>query len=205
MLLNDIDIREFNRREYYDIFSAVFQEFSVLPASIQENVTQTMGEYDEKKLEECLSQAGLLDKINSLTKGVKSQITRKVHEDGLELSGGETQRLMLARVLYKDSPVIILDEPTAALDPIAENTIYLKYDEMTKGKQSIFISHRLASTRFCSRILYLEDGKITEEGTHDELMNAGGKYAEIYGVQSKYYREDGDYEESDFLDDSNIA
>ena len=205
VLLNDIDIREFNRREYYDIFSAVFQEFSVLPASIQENVTQTMGEYDEKKLEECLSQAGLLDKINSLTKGVKSQITRKVHEDGLELSGGETQRLMLARVLYKDSPVVILDEPTAALDPIAENNIYLKYDEMTKGKQSIFISHRLASTRFCSRILYLEDGKITEEGTHDELMNAGGKYAEIYGVQSKYYREDGDYEESDFLDDSNIA
>ena len=205
VLLNGIDIREFNRREYYDIFSAVFQEFSVLPASIQENVTQTMDSFDKDKLDESLAQADLLDKVRSLPAGIKSQITRRVYEDGLELSGGETQRLMLARVLYKDSPVVILDEPTAALDPIAENNIYLKYNEMTKGKQSVFISHRLASTRFCDRILYLENGKITEEGTHDELMNAEGKYAEIFGVQSKYYREDTSHEETDIDEDSFIA
>ncbi len=205
VLLNGIDIREFNRREYYDIFSAVFQEFSVIPASIQENVTQTSDSFDKDRLNESLAQADLLDKVKSLPKGAQSQITRKVYEDGLELSGGETQRLMLARVLYKDSPVVILDEPTAALDPIAENNIYLKYNEMTKGKQSVFISHRLASTRFCDRILYLENGKIAEEGTHEELMNAGGKYAEIYGVQSKYYREDTSHEESDIDEDSFIA
>ncbi len=204
VLLNGTDIREFNRREYYDIFAAVFQEFSVLPASIKENVTQTLSDCDEENLMKSLEKAGLLEKINDLPGGVDSQITRKVYEDGLELSGGETQRLMLARVLYKDSPVILLDEPTAALDPIAENNIYLRYNEMTKGKQSLFISHRLASTRFCDRILYLEDGQIKEEGTHEELMEKGGKYAEIYEVQSKYYKEDGDldYEGTDYAKNS---
>ena len=207
VLLNGTDIREFNRREYYDIFAAVFQEFSVLPASIQENVTQTLSDYDEDKLDQSLEKADLSEKIDSLAGGVKSQITRRVYEDGVELSGGETQRLMLARVLYKDSPVILLDEPTAALDPIAENNIYLRYNEMTKGKQSLFISHRLASTRFCDRILYLEDGQIKEEGTHEELMEKNGKYAEIYGVQSKYYKEDGDlnYEETDYSENGATA
>ena len=105
------------------------------------------------------------------------------------LSGGETQRLMLARALYKESVFIILDEPTAALDPIAEADIYQKYNEMTQGKTSVFISHRLASTRFCSRIILLDHGKILEEGTHEKLLSSGGKYAELYEIQSKYYRE----------------
>lgn len=202
VLLNGIDIREFNRREYYDIFAAVFQDYSVIPASIRENITQTTGEADEDKMKWCIEQAGLTEKIASLEKGTESQITRRVYEDGLELSGGETQRLMLARVLYKDAPFVLLDEPTAALDPIAENNIYLKYNEMTKGKQSIFISHRLASTRFCDRILYLEDGQIAEEGTHEGLMNLHGKYADIYGVQSKYYNEDWKNGEKDFDENS---
>ena len=114
---------------------------------------------------------------------------REVYEDGVLFSGGQTQRLMLARALYKDGPVLLLDEPTAALDPIAENDIYLKYNEMSAGKTSLFISHRLASTRFCDRIIFVADGDIAEEGTHDELMQKGGGYAKLFEVQSRYYRE----------------
>lgn len=111
----------------------------------------------------------------------------------MELSGGQTQRLMLARALYKDGPILALDEPTAALDPIAENDIYRKYNEMTAGKTSLFISHRLASTRFCDRILFLADGIIAEEGTHESLIALGGGYAKLFEVQSRYYQEGGEY------------
>ena len=105
------------------------------------------------------------------------------------LSGGETQRLMLARALYRDAPILLLDEPTAALDPLAENEIYMKYGEMTRGKTSLFISHRLASTRFCDRIVFMAEGNIAEEGTHERLVAVGGRYAEVFEVQSRYYRE----------------
>ena len=118
---------------------------------------------------------------------------REVYLDGVLLSGGETQRLMLARALYKNAPILLLDEPTAALDPIAENDIYQKYDAMTEGKMSVFISHRLASTRFCDRILLLKEGVIAEEGTHDSLLRAGGDYANLFEVQSRYYKEGRDY------------
>ncbi len=119
-----------------------------------------------------------------------------VFENSVDLSGGEKQKLMLARALYKDAPVIVLDEPTAALDPIAESELYLKYSSLTKNKTSIFISHRLASTRFCDRIVFIENGEIVEEGTHEELMALGGKYAYMYKVQSKYYKE-GDVNEKE--------
>lgn len=190
--LNGVDIREFDRREYYKLFAAVFQDFSVLPATVRENITQTLDAADEEKLWRCLEQAGLKDKVQSLPKGMETQVTRRVYEDGMEFSGGETQRLMLARVLYRGSPVLLLDEPTAALDPIAENDIYQKYNEMTAGKTAVFISHRLASTRFCDRILFLEKGAIAEEGTHDGLMEKNGKYAALFAVQKKYYEEGAD-------------
>lgn len=190
--LNGVDIREFDRREYYKLFAAVFQDFSVLPATVRENITQTLDAADEEKLWRCLEQAGLEEKIQSLPKGIETQVTRRVYEDGMEFSGGETQRLMLARVLYRGSPVLLLDEPTAALDPIAENDIYQKYNEMTAGKTALFISHRLASTRFCDRILFLEKGAIAEEGTHDGLMEKNGKYAALFDVQKKYYEEGAD-------------
>lgn len=190
--LNGVDIREFDRREYYKLFAAVFQDFSVLPATVRENITQTLDAPEVEKLWHCLEQAGLEEKIQSLPKGMETQVTRRVYEDGMEFSGGETQRLMLARVLYRGSPVLLLDEPTAALDPIAENDIYQKYNEMTAGKTALFISHRLASTRFCDRILFLEKGAIAEEGTHDGLMEKNGKYAALFAVQKKYYAEGAD-------------
>lgn len=190
VLLNGQDIRQYNRRDYYKLFAAVFQEFSVLSATVAENVAQSRTGIDEVRVWQCLEEAGLTEKIRSLPKGLETQIGREVYEDGIELSGGQTQRLMLARALYKNAPILVLDEPTAALDPIAENDIYLKYNEMTQGKTSLFISHRLASTRFCDRILYLKDGKIAEEGTHEELLKLGGGYADLFEVQSQYYREE---------------
>ena len=196
VLLNGEDIRKFNRRKYYDIFSAVFQDFSVMDVSVAENVSQhIMEETDMQRVQDCIAKAGLTEKINSLPKGFDTIIGREVYLDGVELSGGEKQRMLLARALYKDSPVIVLDEPTAALDPIAENDLYLKYNEMTQGKTSVYISHRLASTRFCDRIILIADGGIAEEGTHDQLIAQNGRYAELFEVQSRYYRKGGDFNE----------
>ncbi len=189
VLLNSKDIRQFNRRDYYTLFSAVFQDFSRLQASIAANVAQNKHVIDYEKVEKCIEKAGLVSKMQELPKGLETHLGRLLHDDGTELSGGEAQRLMLARALYKDAPILILDEPTAALDPIAENDIYLKYNEMTKGRTSLYISHRLASTQFCDRILFLADGSIAEEGTHEALLAAGNRYANLFEVQSKYYKE----------------
>lgn len=136
--------------------------------------------------------AGLADKIHSLKDGYQTYLNRTVYEDGAELSGGETQKLMLARALYKKSSFIILDEPTAALDPIAEADMYSKYHEMTQGFSSVYISHRLASTQFCDRILLINNHKIAEEGTHEQLLQLSGEYARLFEIQSKYYREGED-------------
>ena len=191
VLLNGQDIREFDRSAYYRLFSAVFQGFSILDTTIAECVAQTAENIDREKVERCLAQAGLTQAIAQFPQGINTHFGRDVYLDGVQLSGGQTQRLMLARALYKDGPVLILDEPTAALDPIAENDIYQKYSDMTAGKTSVFISHRLASTRFCDRILFIADGGIAEEGTHQELLAKGGAYAKLFAVQSRYYQEGG--------------
>lgn len=204
ILLNGEDIRKFNRNDYYALFSAVFQEFSVLDVTVKENVAQCVDGIDETRVWQCIDKAGLTEKIKSLPKGIETHLGRRVFKDGVEFSGGQTQRLMLARALYKNAPILVLDEPTAALDPIAENDIYQKYNEMTHGRTSFFISHRLASTRFCDRIIFVDSGKIAEEGTHDELLKNGGGYAYMFEVQSKYYRSDNQDGTSDGSPDAAI-
>ena len=204
ILLNGEDIRKFNRNDYYALFSAVFQEFSVLDVTVKENVAQCVDGIDETRVWQCIDKAGLTEKIKSLPKGIETHLGRRVFKDGVEFSGGQTQRLMLARALYKNAPILVLDEPTAALDPIAENDIYQKYNDMTHGRTSFFISHRLASTRFCDRIIFVDSGKIAEEGTHDELLKNGGGYAYMFEVQSKYYRSDNQDGTSDGSPDAAI-
>jgi len=189
VLLDGEDIRKYNRRDYYALFSAVFQNFSLLAGSIAANVAQTEENIDMERVKSCIRKAGLTEKVESLPDGYETYLKREVYKNAVELSGGEIQRLMLARALYKDAPFIVLDEPTAALDSIAEADLYSKYNEMTQGCTSVYISHRLASTRFCDRILLIDNHRIAEEGTHKELLELGGRYAELYEVQSKYYRE----------------
>ena len=147
------------------------------------------GKIDRERVEACLKTAGLWDKIASLPKGMDSEYSRAVNDEGTELSGGQIQKLLLARALYRKAPIMILDEPTAALDPIAESNLYETYHAVMKDCSTVFISHRLASTRFCDRIVLMEDGKIIEEGTHSELLAKQGRYYELYETQAKYYRE----------------
>lgn len=188
-----IDIREYDRIQFYKLFSAVFQQFSILPVTIEEIVSETLPEnIDHNRVQNCLTTAGLWDKIEQLSSGVKSQFGRTVYDDGVEFSGGEIQKLLLARALYKCAPVMLLDEPTAALDPIAESTLYKNYNTFSAGKTTVFISHRLASTSFCDRILLIENGSICEEGTHSELLELNGKYRMLFEMQAKYYRENAD-------------
>lgn len=189
VLLNGEDIRQYDRRDYYRLFSAVFQNFSVLEASVAENIAQQTENIDMEKVRICLEKSQMTETVEALPHSLDTKIGRQIYEDGVELSGGQMQKLMLARAFYKDAPVIVLDEPTASLDPIAENEIYLKYNEMTEGRTALFISHRLASTRFCDRILFLEQGRIIEEGTHESLLSLNGRYAELFEIQSRYYKD----------------
>lgn len=190
ILINGKSSRDFSSGSYFDLFSAVFQDYSFLPMTIAENICTT-ADYDKDKLYYAFEKAGIFDKINSLDKKENTLMVKDVYKDAVDFSGGEKQKLLLAKAIYKNSPVLILDEPTAALDPIAENELYLKYNEMTDNKISFFISHRLSSTRFCDRILFIKDGTIAESGTHEELMTLKGAYYRMYQIQSYYYKEMG--------------
>ena len=191
IFFNSIPLSDFKREDYYKLISPVFQEIRTAFFSLAETVSgKSTSETDLEKAETCMRQAGLGAKIDALPDGIHTKLNKKVHENGTELSGGEAQKLMLARALYKDAPLLILDEPTAALDPIAESKIYNEFNVMAKNKTSLFISHRLASTSFCDRIILLENGNITEEGTHQELMGANGTYKGVFDIQSCWYKED---------------
>lgn len=190
ILLNGHSLYEYNRDEMYSLFGIVPQQFNLLPTSIAQNIAAAgEDEIDRDRVENCIRLAGLTEKIASLPKGMDTPLSRELYEDGVELSGGEKQKLLLARLLYKAPLCMILDEPTAALDPIAEDRMYRNYHQIASNATSIFISHRLASTRFCDRIFLLDGAGIAEVGTHDELMAAGGKYRELFELQSRYYKE----------------
>ena len=191
ILVNGKLIDEYNIHEYYTMISAVFQEirpvcFTMFEYVASADIKRTTAREDAVT---AMKLAGIWEKIENLENGIDTHLMKGIYDDGVDLSGGEMQKLVLARAIYKNGSVLILDEPTAALDPIAENNLYLQYRELTHGKTSIYISHRFASTRFCDRILLLGDGVIKESGTHDELMAQNGQYAYMFGVQAKYYKE----------------
>ena len=190
ILLDGQELGELTEGACFREFSVVFQDVFTFSFSLMENVSCTEEEEtDMDRLRDSLTRAGLKEKVDGLKQGVHTPLNRDLGENGVSLSGGELQKLMLARSLYKGAPVVILDEPTAALDPIAEGEMYEKYDELLQGRTGVFISHRLSSTRFCDRIVFLENGRIAEEGTHEELMEKGGAYAKMFAVQARYYKE----------------
>lgn len=191
ILLNCIDIKEYNREEYFKLFSPVFQNIECFAMPIFQNISFAEEENtDMDKVNAVLEKSGLKAKIDSYEKGVHTNLLKIFDKEGIDLSGGEKQRLAMARALYKEGQVIILDEPTAALDALAEDRMYREFENMIQGKTAVFISHRLGSTRFCDKIAMFEDGRVVEEGTHDELMAKNGKYAYMFHIQSQYYEED---------------
>ena len=189
ILLNGIDIRKYNYRDYMDVFSIVFQDFQLISQPLGANVAGSAA-YDEAKVRKALLDAGFGDRLETMPDGLDTQLYKDFTENGVEVSGGEAQKIAIARALYKDAPFIILDEPTAALDPIAEAEIYAKFNDIAGDKTAIYISHRLSSCKFCDEILVFHDGQIIQQGTHDDLAaDETGKYHELWHAQAQYYTE----------------
>ncbi|MDD7280090.1 MAG: ABC transporter ATP-binding protein [Oscillospiraceae bacterium] len=193
ILMNGTDISRFDRAEYYRLFSPAFQDVTVFAFPMAENVSMSPpDETDKNKAEKCVREAGLGDKMDKLEKGIDTELLKVLYDDGVDLSGGEKQKLALARALYKGSDIIVLDEPTAALDALAEYRLYKSFNGLVGNRTAVYISHRLSSTRFCDKVAMFKDGEMTETGTHEELMAKNGDYAEMFRVQAQYYVEDGD-------------
>lgn len=188
--INGVSSTDISREDYYRLFSTVFQDIHLFPASIQKNIVCSDEQIDPIRFDDAVKKSGMDQVAQKFRDGLNTLLVAEVDENAVNLSGGQVQKLMPARAIYKNAPILLLDEPTAALDPIAEKNIYLQYNEMAEGKVSVFISHRLASTVFCDRIFFMKNGIIAEEGTHEELIQKKGDYYEAFSVQSKYYQEE---------------
>ena len=187
ILLNNVDIRKYDYKEYMSIFSVVFQDFKLFSFGLGQNVSASF-HYNEELAKRCLEKAGFYERLQSMKKGLETSIYKDLDEEGVEISGGEAQKIALARALYKNAPFIILDEPTAALDPIAEYEVYSKFNEIVQDKTAIYISHRLSSCRFCDIIAVFDGGQIVQRGVHDRLLqDTHGKYYELWNAQAQYY------------------
>ena len=187
ILLNNVDIRKYDYKEYMSIFSVVFQDFKLFSFGLGQNVSASF-HYNEELAKKCLEKAGFYGRLQSMKKGLETSIYKDLDEEGVEISGGEAQKIALARALYKNAPFIILDEPTAALDPIAEYEVYSKFNEIVQDKTAIYISHRLSSCRFCDVIAVFDGGQIVQRGVHDRLLqDTHGKYYELWNAQTQYY------------------
>ena len=187
ILLNGIDIRKYNYRDYMDVFSIVFQDFQLLSQPLGANVAGA-SEYDSERVTQALTDAGFGDRLAELSDGLDTMLYKDFGENGVEVSGGEAQKIAIARALYKDAPFIILDEPTASLDPIAEAEIYSKFNDISGDKTAIYISHRLSSCKFCDEIAVFHEGAVIQQGTHAELVaDETGKYHELWNAQAQYY------------------
>lgn len=190
ILLNGVDIRKYNYDEYLSVFSVVFQDFRLFSFSVGQNVAAD-AHYDRDRAADCLAQAGFAARLEKMPKGLDTSLYQDFDKQGIEISGGEAQKIAIARALYKGAPFIILDEPTAALDPVSEYEVYRKFSEISGGKTALYISHRLASCRFCDEILVFHAGRIVQHGSHEALLaQNGGKYAELWNAQAQYYTQD---------------
>lgn len=187
ILLNGIDIRKYRYDDYLALFSVVFQDFKLLAQPLGANVAAAE-DYDRERAEECLVKAGFGARLSELPKGLDTCLYREFEDDGVEISGGEAQKIALARVLYQDAPFIVLDEPTAALDPEAEAEIYTRFNDIVEDKTAVYISHRLSSCRFCDEIAVFDQGRVVQQGTHDGLVGAEGKYKSLWDAQAQYYQ-----------------
>lgn len=188
--INGVDITELKKSEVYDLYSAVFQDVNVLAFSIRENVGCASCDVNDERAWTALEKVGLGEKVQGFEKGLDQMMLKVIDEDGTDFSGGERQKLSIARGLYKDAPMVIMDEPTAALDALAEAEIYENFSGLVEGKTAVYISHRLASTRFCDKIALFDADGLSEYGTHDELMEKRGKYYDMFVIQGKYYQEE---------------
>ena len=187
ILLNGIDIKKYDYDEYMSIFSVVFQDFKLFSFSLGQNVAASV-KYDRERVKACLEKAGFGARLQEMPEGLDTCLYKDFEERGVEISGGEAQKIALARALYKDAPFIVLDEPTAALDPVAEYEVYFKFNEIVGNKTAIYISHRLSSCRFCDEIAVFDNGKIVQQGNHEELIaDENGKYHELWYAQAQYY------------------
>ena len=183
--LNGVDIRKYDYRQYQALFGVVFQDFQLFPFPVGQNVAASL-HFDEERLWRCLEQAGVADRVRAMGQKLETPISA-VDEAGENVSGGEAQKLAIARALYKDAPFVVLDEPTAALDPLSEYEIYSRFDELVRDKTSIYISHRMSSCRFCQDILVFQEGRLVERGSHETLLEAKGLYASLWNAQAQYY------------------